>query len=77
MKTITLKVDDNFFEELSNLVKEYKTTKTEFIKEAIKEYKNKKEKEKLKKLFYTASLKVREESRRINEEFDDCIGDGI
>ncbi len=77
MKTITLKVDDNFFEELSNLVKEYKTTKTEFIKEAIKEYKNKKEKEKLKKLFYTASLKVREESKRINEEFEDSISDGI
>ena len=77
MKTITLKVDDNFFEELSNLVKEYKTTKTEFIKEAIKEYKNKKEKEKLKKIFYTASLKVREESKRINEEFEDSISDGI
>ncbi|MEO1928082.1 MAG: ribbon-helix-helix protein, CopG family [Nautiliaceae bacterium] len=77
MKTITLKVDDNFFEEFSNLVKEYKTTKTEFIKEAIKEYKNKKEKEKLKKLFYNASLKVREKSKKINEEFEDSTNDGI
>jgi len=77
MKTITLKVEDAFFNELSNVVKEHKTTKIDFIKTAINEYKKKLEKEKLRKQMHYASMKVRENSKKINEEFNHCIKDGI
>jgi len=77
MKTITLKVDDNFFEELNRLVKECRTTKTEFIKEAIREYKNKMEKEKLRKIMHNASLKVRKDIKKVTNDFDSCVGDGL
>jgi hypothetical protein len=77
MKTITLKVDDGFFEEISSMVKEYNTTKIDFIKNAINEYKKKLEKEKLRKKMHIASFKVRKSSEIINSEFEVCNKDGL
>ena len=77
MKTVTLKTDDAFFERLSRLAKEQQLTKSELIRRAVAEYERTVFRQKLKERFRDASMKVREESRKIAEEFEDTLGDGL
>ena len=73
MESITIKVEDDFAREIDKAMRPYYSTKTEFIREAlrdkIKEMKKEKAIEKLKKYFGKAKTKTTyEEERKIRED---------
>jgi len=77
MHTITLKSDDIFYDTLNNMVKSLKTTKSELIRKAVIYYKSVLEKEKLKHQIKQASMKVRKESLKISQEFENTVDNGL
>ncbi|MDQ1263584.1 MAG: hypothetical protein QG559_585 [Campylobacterota bacterium] len=77
MHTITLKTDDNFFTMLNEMVATFGTSRSELIRNAVINYKETLEKEKLKEQIKKASIKVRNESLKIVNEFDDTLNDGL
>ncbi len=77
MHTITLKSDDTFYDTLEDMVKILQTTKSDLIRKAVIYYKNALEKEKLKEQIKNASFKVKEESLKISQEFEDTLNDGL
>jgi len=77
MHTITLKSDDIFFDILNDMVKTLNITKSELIKNAVIYYKDVIEQEKLKSQIEQASQKVRDNSLKIFQEFEDSINDGL
>ncbi|MBD3840226.1 MAG: ribbon-helix-helix protein, CopG family [Epsilonproteobacteria bacterium] len=77
MHTITLKADDNFFKMLNQMVATFGTSRSELIRNAVINYKETLEKEQLKTQIQKASLKVRNESLKIANEYDEAITDGI
>lgn len=77
MHTITLKSDDNFFEMLNDMVKSLNTTRSELIRQAVINYKEKLEKEKLKEQMIKASMNVREQSLQMAKEWEDTLADGL
>ena len=77
MHTITLKSDDTFYDTLEDMVKKLHTTKSDLIRKAVIYYKDALEKEKLEEQIKNASLKVRKESLKISQEFEDTASDGL
>ncbi len=77
MPTITLKSDDNFYNTLEDMVKTLHTTKSDLIRKAVVYYKDALEKERLKEQIKNASYKVRDESLKISQEFDQTLSDGL
>jgi metal-responsive CopG/Arc/MetJ family transcriptional regulator len=77
MHTITLKSDDNFFDMLNDMVKSLNTNRSDLIRKAVLHYRDSLEKEKLKMQIQKASLRVRQESLEISQEFDDSVDDGL
>jgi len=77
MHTITLKSDDKFYETLNEMVKALNTTKSDLIRKSVIYYKSVLEKEKLKAQIKQASLKVREESLKTSQEFENTSVDGL
>ena len=77
MHTITLKSDDIFYDTLNDMVKTLKTTKSDLIRKSVIYYKNVLEKEKLKAQIKQASFKVRNESLKISQEFENSLNDGL
>jgi len=77
MHTITLKADDNFFTTLNELVSKLGTSRSNLIRNAVINYKETLEKEQLKEQIKKASLKVRNESIQITNEFDNTLDDGL
>ena len=77
MHTITLKSDDIFYDTLNDMVKTLKTTKSDLIRKSVIYYKNALEKEKLKAQIKQASFKVRDESLKISQEFENSLNDGL
>jgi metal-responsive CopG/Arc/MetJ family transcriptional regulator len=77
MHTITLKTDDNFFTMLNEMVVTFGTSRSELIRNAVINYKETMEKEKLKEQIKKASLKVRNESLKIANELEDTLSDGL
>jgi len=77
MHTITLKSDDTFYNTLEEMVKMLQTTKSDLIRKAVIYYKDALEKEKLKEQIKNASFRVREESLKISQEFEETLNDGL
>ena len=77
MHTIILKSDDTFYNTLEDMVKTLHTTKSDLIRKAVIHYKDVLEKEKLKEQIKNASFKVREESLKISQEFENTLNDGL
>ncbi len=77
MHTITLKSDDAFFEMLTEMTKKLNTTRSELIRRAVMHYKDEMEKELLKEQIQKASIKVREHSRKVSQELEDTLEDGL
>lgn len=77
MKSILLKLDDKLFKETEKQVKELKISRNSYIKEALEKYNNLVEKKQTEMQLAKESLLVREESMRINKEFEVTLGDGI
>jgi len=75
--TITLKSDDQFYDTLNEMVKTLNTTKSDLIRKSVIYYKSVLEKEKLKAQIKQASLKVREESLKVSQEFENSLDDGL
>ena len=77
MKTITLKTDDLFFEKVSSLAKSLDLSKSELIRRSVREYENLIKKQKLKNQIKQATLNVREADKRIIQDFETTIDDGL
>lgn len=77
MHTITLKTDDTFFTMLNEMVAAFGTSRSELIRNAVINYKETLEKEKLKQQIKKASFKVRSESLKIANEFESTLNDGL
>lgn len=77
MHTITLKSDDSFYETLNDMVKTLKITKSELIRRSVTYYREALKQEQLKEQMKRASLKVRDHSLFMVQEFDDTLNDGL
>ncbi|WP_457596751.1 CopG family ribbon-helix-helix protein [Hydrogenimonas sp.] len=77
MKTITVKTDDALFERIDRLAKRLHMTKSELIRRSIVEYESILRKRALKERMREASLRVRQESRKMAEAFDETLEDGL
>ncbi|MDD2780575.1 DNA-binding protein [Sulfuricurvum sp.] len=77
MHTITLKSDDTFYETLNDMVKSLKITKSELIRRSVTYYREALKQEQLKEQMKRASLKVRDHSLSMVQEFDDTLNDGL
>lgn len=77
MKSILLKIDDKLFKETEKQVKELKMSRNGYIKEALEKYNLLVERKQVELQLAKESLLVREESMRINKDFETTLGDGI
>ncbi len=77
MKTITMKADDRFFEKVTTLAKQLHLTKSELIRKAVNEYEETVRRRALKEQMRDASLRVREHSRKMAEELEGTLMDGL
>ena len=77
MKSVLLKLDDKLFEETEKQVKELKMSRNGYIKEALEKYNRLVERKQVELQLAKESLLVREESMRINKDFETTLGDGI
>ena len=72
-----LKTDDSFFEKVSTLAKHLHLTKSELIRRSITEFELLIQKKEMKEQMKRASMRVREANRKIANEFDDILHDGL
>ena len=77
MKTITLKADEDFFEKVTLLAKTLHISKSELIREAIREYERNLYKKNVKKRIQKASLKVRKSIESEIKELEATNLDGL
>ncbi len=77
MHTITLKSDDSFYETLNDMVKTLKITKSELIRRSVTYYREALKQEQLKEQMKRVSLKVRDHSLSMVQEFDETLNDGL
>ncbi|MCD6433510.1 MAG: DNA-binding protein [Sulfurimonas sp.] len=77
MKTITLKADDIFFKQITQLAKSLHLTKSELIRRSVKEYENFIKKQLLKEQIKAASYNVRMKNLQIIQDFDELADDGL
>ena len=77
MKSILLKLEDDFFEDLEEYVKEEKVSKTAFIKNSIIAYKKSLKSKRIEAQLARESLLVRKDSMEINKQFDSTLNDGL
>lgn len=77
MNTITLRVDEGFFETVNTMTQELHTTKTALIKEAVLSYRRQLEEKKLRAQLINASKKVRRAAAEEAKIWDECAGDGL
>jgi hypothetical protein len=76
MKTLSLKLDENIFEETEEMVRLKGVARNRYINEALDFYNRFQRRKKLAGDFKAASSSVRDSSMLINEEFDRLIDEG-
>jgi hypothetical protein len=76
MKTLSLKLDEDIFEETEEMVRIKGVARNRYINEALDFYNRFQKRKKLASAFKTASSSVRISSMLINEEFDRLIDEG-
>lgn len=77
MNTITLRVDEGFFETVNTMTQELHTTKTALIKEAVLSYRRQLEEKKLHAQLTQAAKRVRKATAEEAKIWDECAGDGL
>jgi len=77
MKTITLKADERFDAVLTTLAEKTHSTKSAVIRIAVLNYKTHLEREALRQQVRVASLKTRNEARRIADDLNAANADGL
>lgn len=76
MKTLSLKLDKDIFEETEAILKEKGIARNRYINEALEFYNKYYQRKKLAQEFKKASNLVRENSMEINAAFDQMIDEG-
>ncbi len=77
MKSILLKIDDKLFEEMDKQVKKMNVSRNGYIREALTDYIKLIKRKQTEVELARESMLVRQESMRINKEFENTLGDGI
>ena len=77
MKTVTLKADENFYDRLDRLAKHLHLSKSEVIRRSVTVYEAAIERERIRKRFKEASLKVRGANDEIIRDFEAAVADGL
>jgi len=77
MRTITLKSDEIFFDNLTHLAHQLNLSKSELIRKAVTAYEETIHRQQLKEQMRIASLRVREANERFLTEMDDMLLDGL
>lgn len=75
MKTLSLKLDENIFEETEEILKEKKVARNRYINEALEFYNKFQKRKKLTAEFQKATGLAKESSLEIIAEFDALIED--
>jgi hypothetical protein len=73
MKTLSLKLDNNIFNETEKLLSEIKKPRNRYINDALKYYNSIQRKKLLAKKLESESKLVREESMKVLAEFESLI----
>lgn len=77
MKTITLKTDDEFFAKVTELAKRLHMSKSELIREAIRNYEKELQRKRLKKLLQKESLASRNMIKDEQRIWEESLEDGL
>lgn len=77
MKSILLKIDDKLLDETEVHVRELKTSRNSYIRQALEKYNQMLERSNLEKQFAYESQMIREGSAAVNDEFTNTSGDGL
>ncbi|MEO6813391.1 MAG: hypothetical protein ABI172_05635 [Ginsengibacter sp.] len=73
MKSLSLKLEDNIFEETENIVSRNKKTRNRYINEALEFYNLLQNRKLLSKQLEKESKLVREESMKVLAEFEELL----
>ena len=76
MKTLSLKLDDEIFDEAEEITGALKVARNRYINESLDFYNRYHKRNKLAKAFAKASQLVRDSSMEVNEEFALLIDEG-
>ncbi len=77
MHTVTLKADNQLYQQISQMAEELHLSKSEVIRKALADYQENLYKNKVKHALQSASLKVRDANASLNSKFDMLTLDGL
>ena len=77
MKTVTIKADKEFDALLNRLAGMLSTTKSNVIREAVRNYQQHLDREELRKKMRAASLKTRQQALKTATDLDPANADGL
>jgi len=77
MHTVTLKADNQLYQQISQMADELHLSKSELIRKALVAYQENLSKNKMQQALQSASLLVRDANATLNNEFDELIFDGL
>ena len=77
MHTVTLKADNQLYQQISQMAEELHLSKSELIRKALVAYQENLSKNKMQQALQSASLRVRDANETLNNEFDELIFDGL
>jgi len=77
MHTVTLKADNQLYQQISQMAEELHLSKSELIRKALVAYQENLSKNKMQQALQSASLLVRDANATLNNEFDELIFDGL
>ncbi|BCG64697.1 MAG: hypothetical protein methR_P2488 [Methyloprofundus sp.] len=77
MHTVTLKADNQLYQQISQMAEELHVSKSELIRKALAAYQENLSKNKIQHALQSASLQVRDANTVINKELDEFIFDGL
>ncbi|HMQ68643.1 MAG TPA: hypothetical protein PKA90_06365 [Ignavibacteria bacterium] len=77
MKNLSLKIDDNIFQDTEKILSKIKTNRNRYINEAVDFYNMLHKRKILTKQLKKESLLVRDESMKILKEFDESENESV
>jgi len=77
MHTVTLKADNQLYQQISQMADELHLSKSELIRKALVAYQENLSKNKMQQALQSASFLVRDANATLNNEFDELIFDGL
>ena len=77
MRTLTLKADEDCFNQVTQLAKQLNITKSDLLRQSIALFDAKVKKDTLKKQIFMAAKNVEQANKRVVEHFEDTLTDGL